>query len=1347
MSHPDPHATDYACFEAVFGYLNFAEGAPDLRFLGAVDRLYRRLPEDGVGRRDGRQLEGAFREGLERVRGSSPAFQDLSRAEGALDLVFGRVLPGYLDFHRDLLFHQRPETLFNGFLIARAFEAALRCETAWGEGSGAADETIRILSDFVGHRPLATLEQRRLRVDPHEKVRPIPLYVAGAGTAAGPYEPVVRIALRLLQETDDDLLQAAQFDFQSLDELAFDPRAYDFDHPVNRRPNYHFGLWDPDLIDSQGHYRRFVIQQVTLDALHHRVRTTSELPRDELEFEAAAVLAGTILMASGISGRGPGAIDSEITLGQLLARIAAFRDEFYDRLRRRVGGSHGRRLEEEVKVKRQAFGAARQHINGELARQRASQLEHVHLAKLFARMGYLEDAVREANVVPVASARMTCLLDCALAFASRAIEDRRWSDARDRLEECLATLHRGIACGALIDPWNILGFDAHFPLFSGPDNSVHDHRADEMVALMDRIFAALSRFWNEASAAREPESMAWAAKTFEGRAQWWHRFAVHEVSGVEASDSLATFSAARHVADCLALWQHSGAAAGDVGFWAGHAARFDSPTAYARVVEALLDQEDHVASRGLLMHWLGQAEQVPLESGSGASFYELSQRWLSMLMGRVQSEAESVEAALKLWSQAVRWFDHLEANAEEYWRVPSFVLSERRVGREPVAEVEDGDAETELFQSAYEDVVYRDSTDDGVDSSLAETGGAGQGELEREARRIGRRLSFLTHLAKLWKIAGLMANSIADRCRHAPAGVRDWIGELTSPVAQWAAQARQHREGLSGLLREVQSHPLSLPSTDHESLIEYDRRRLVKENLLDGVIGVCVDNSDALRTLVALSAALRMEEEDAAGTLELADDAGTFESVLAAVLRGDTERVKRRFDALALRLAEEPLLYVPLAKGGEPQRIVASRIRRTAIQELLVCLPRLGLLETTHRLIELAREMEQSHPVGQGAVTEFDELFRIGYRAMVEALVEASRGWPEERRMVDDDETWTRDDRLYLAVERLVECALVTWLEHSKTLRLSVLEKVRDRQSWERLVQFVRLYGGDLFTQRFFNLGNLRAILHQGVASWFRQWDEPTGETRPKLVDALDREVSRDEAERWLTLILEAIIENYAEYRDYNSTTTQSDRGEMLYTLLDFLRLRVRYDRVAWHLRPVVWSHEVLVRAGCESVARRWRRKVRQRIGDEPEKYLERLARLQLKYAMQMPSVKDRIHERFMMPMRIDRLRAFVETAVLHPGTLDAERAFDGLRLETRLLTSEPTGAGLEVPRWLASLEDEVERAAARRPWDVDSREALVPHPASIAEADLFEQLLRLNRGMDEEALSSGDPLDPDDLG
>ncbi len=57
----------------------------------------------------------------------------------------------------------------------------------------------------------------------------------------------------------------------ALDELAFDPRAYDFNHPVNRRPNYHFGTWDQHLIDNKGRYRRFVIQQCTFDAVLARI--------------------------------------------------------------------------------------------------------------------------------------------------------------------------------------------------------------------------------------------------------------------------------------------------------------------------------------------------------------------------------------------------------------------------------------------------------------------------------------------------------------------------------------------------------------------------------------------------------------------------------------------------------------------------------------------------------------------------------------------------------------------------------------------------------------------------------------------------------------------------------------------------------------------------------------------------------------------------------------------------------------------------------------------------------------------------------------------------------------------
>jgi hypothetical protein len=158
-------------------------------------------------------------------------------------------------------------------------------------------------------------------------------------------------------------LRAAHFDPARLAELAFDPRAYDFDHPVNKRPNYHFGQWDPHQIDNQGRYRRFVVQQVTLDALMARVDEAGEETREEWRYEAAAVLAGTILMASGISGSGPDTHDSTVTLANLLPTVAAYRDAFYERLIRQSPPDHRRRLQEEAAVRRQPFGGARQHLN------------------------------------------------------------------------------------------------------------------------------------------------------------------------------------------------------------------------------------------------------------------------------------------------------------------------------------------------------------------------------------------------------------------------------------------------------------------------------------------------------------------------------------------------------------------------------------------------------------------------------------------------------------------------------------------------------------------------------------------------------------------------------------------------------------------------------------------------------------------------------------------------------------------------------------------------------------------------------------------------------------------------
>ena len=220
--------------------------------------------------------------------------------------------------------------------------------------------------------------------------------------------------------------------------------------------------------------------------------------------------------------------------------------------------------------------------------------------------------------------------------------------------------------------------------------------------------------------------------------------------------------------------------------------------------------------------------------------------------------------------------------------------------------------------------------------------------------------------------------------------------------------------------------------------------------------------------------------------------------------------------------------------------------------DLLSALPRLGLVRETCELIEAARAMERQHPVGPGAVTEYDELFTVGYQAIVDNLITSSRSW---ERLSEEDETM--DAFLVDMLEQFTELLLVSWLAHSQTLRLSVLERVADNTSWEQLLLFIQKYGKDLFTQHFLAMGNIRGILLQGVDSWLDSLDVDNTVSF-SLTEELGNHISREEATHHLSLVLEAVVENYREYRDYNSTTTQSDRGDLIYSLLDFLRLRNR---------------------------------------------------------------------------------------------------------------------------------------------------------------------------------------------
>ncbi len=1346
-SFPAPDALSDS-LQRLAGYLNFSSGACDPATMSAWNHVYAEatMGDPLSGPAPWLVLKDWLNETLRRLSETEAAFRDVTQARRVVRLLWSEFLPAYADFHRDLLFHQEPEVLFNGFFLARACEVILGLDLS-GENDEIVSQAIQQLNDFTGYRPVAVLENRRCEPYPHEFVRPIPLFIRDAGVTAGPYKDVITEAIAILKNTDPDVLRAASFDLDQLDELALDPRAYDFDHPVNRRPNYHFGEWDMRSVASDGYYKRYVLRQVTLDALLSRTYATGEVEPDELLSEAASVLAGTILMGSGISGWGPAAYGSDITIGSLMKPIASYRDDFYNDRLNQIEGDHAQRLAQEQQLRRQPFGAARQHLNAALAERRAAQLQHVQLARLYARMGYPDAAKRQSDTVPATSARMMCRIDCVMTMGLRALRAGDLESAAAIPSDVYDLIRRGIDCGALIDPWDMLAFGGNFSLYPGPESGVHDSRVDDILHLVEQLFSYMARLWSEAAAQDDEQIYAKVGQQYRDIAEWWRTYAAHTIESIEAADPLESYDSAKLVAHALRVWHKGGAAAGDVAFWAPHADLFDSPRAYALVITALLERRDFVPAMALLIHWLGNAETIGLRQG-GNSLPRLAERWLLRLRSSIGDELDeygepSIDQSQdrdtsEIWPMVRKCFDYLEANAEEYWSAPTFMLGrtkppKRDWDRELTAAEEAEDDEGGLFDAAYEGMTYRDTTDDGNDGAIFEFGDdGGSDELESESKRLVEHLIFLQSLARMWAVAADIA--IAD---SNPENAESRLHALQS----WADRACQNRIGLLELLDAVRSYTVKPAGSDKDSMRSYDRHRVLRDSLMERIIGTAVEMSDSRRLVCgALLAHQKATSHGIAGNSSAGDSsqqhieamaAEDLQAVqmFAALIAGDADAIEKVFPTFLGELRDKNLLYIPLSRGGDPVKIYVARLRQRVLRHLMHWLPRRGLISQACQLIETARMMETQNSIGIGAVTEFDSLFRAGFRSLVASLVESTRQLFACEGKADDEKVIAKE--LIPQLEHLTEILLASWLAHSQTLRLSPLETVTDPKKWKLFVQFVTDYGDPIFTQMFLQLGNVRAVLHQGVGPWLEraieEGDDQFCDTR--LVEDLESgRLSFKQADRWISLVYETVIDHHSEYLDYNSTTTQSDRGDLIYMFMDFLRLRTRYERIAWNLKPVMWAHEVLVRSGLENAAMMWRRSLSERIGSEAERYVEKLRELQRDYAMRMPTVADRILERFVQPMTIARMRALVGPAMRDAEANRESPKFDLLEQEAELLTRHPTGVGLDVPVWLDALEEEVETLAKRRMSSEIDPQALMTIPIVPLSMDALSQQLTTAR-------------------
>ena len=1312
----------------VLGYLNFSSGAFDPAVWRAMSELFAAVEPQGERPEAAILVGQSLRDRLATLEATEPAFRDARQARETIDLVFEGVLPAYRRFHADLLEHQSPGAVERPFSVMAATQAVL---AAGGPGTpDVVDDAINRLNDYVGWRPVAVLENGRLSEPyPHERVRPVPLFVAGAGAAHGRYRDLVAGAIEILAAAPDQLVQQADFELDALEELAIDPRAFDFLHPAASRPNYLFGLWDPARIDQRGRYRRMVVQQATLDGiLSWPESARGDTPADgrlesQLRRESAAVLAGVMLMASGLSGHGPGAHHAGMPLSELLPRIAGYRDEFYRWLLAHLDPDHRQRLDEEVRRLRQPFGGVRRHINSLLASRRARQVEAVALAGVFSRLGRASGAERMAALVPAASARMQARITSRVVAAQQSLRRQGAPTAAlagggaaaalDELDAAAGLLLEAVGCGAVVDPWNILGLSGQFPLHEPGGESLPDPRVDDLVSTVGTILDGYAATWRAASLEGPPAVAARAAAACEKLAAWWDRFATTTVSGVPHLSGREMLVSSREVIGALARRHASSPSAPPPGFWRNEVAEFSSPRSHSHAAEALLREGDLDGAMGLLVHWASLLEGVEVER-LGPVWLAAASRWLALaLADRTPAGRNRARRFLELVEANTGGIaDCIERSAAQ--KPPGG--SRRRGGLrddDPGSDEDEG-GETpgseESVAAAYESMVWRDSTDDGIDGGMLDVDGpggptaGGVAELEHAAEFLGNLCRLLRHA-----VTTQSAADVRDGSTPPPPEIDSVVG--------WRHMLRRLRRNMVRAAEMITA--VDAPPPPGMPPAEYDRLRWQRDAAAERLIDAAVQ---ATETLWMLSARLHIGRlRPAAAAPAGRHRKGAGGRVFAARVSGDAAAAGDALGAVRERLAGQPVLYVPLSRGGRPDRIVRARSRERLLERLASCLPRVGLVAETSAVVQLAKSLEIRRPRGAASVSEFDRVFEAATSALVERIVESAQALDEQGQ---PPAACLVTERILEGLALLVPRLLETWMTHARQLRLSVLERVRDPKAFAALQEFIETYGAGLFTQHMLAPPSLRGILRGGVRRWLedlveRHAGEPLesgGPARPRrLIEALSAgELPVRQAAAKLRLALECIAENHAEYRDWNSTTTQSDRGECLHVLLDFLRIKAEYERIAWTLRPVNMAHRVLARRAVPEAAEAWRGRMRDETKDTAAEIVERLAGLETRWGVRLAAIADRVRRPFTAVLEQDDLEALVEPAVCELSTGGPAGAGERFEQRATQFVGLAGGSGVEIPDWLERLGHTVDSELEKAWPDGRTQSGLISLPEAV---------------------------------
>ncbi|MBN1855284.1 MAG: hypothetical protein JW829_21315, partial [Pirellulales bacterium] len=210
--------------DLALGYINFSSGTSDRSVLRSLDDLYRVIEGQKQAGDTVAVVHTWLRARLHELHTAGGPFANIDQADAVLSVWWDDLIPKWEEFHHDLLFHQTRDDIWRPFFVGRAWETILALGPPFDDPVQLVSKGISLLNDYVGYRPVAILEDRACEPYEHERIRPIPLYIADVGVAVGRYEKLISIALDILSQTNPSILSQAYFGIDLLEELALDPR-------------------------------------------------------------------------------------------------------------------------------------------------------------------------------------------------------------------------------------------------------------------------------------------------------------------------------------------------------------------------------------------------------------------------------------------------------------------------------------------------------------------------------------------------------------------------------------------------------------------------------------------------------------------------------------------------------------------------------------------------------------------------------------------------------------------------------------------------------------------------------------------------------------------------------------------------------------------------------------------------------------------------------------------------------------------------------------------------------------------------------------------------------------------